>query len=119
MAKLLNEDIIDAISEGGEGSLELLSEHWRSLNKESGISAENLILNALECAGMLYGAKKYQETIDWLDATTLEVAKTEGEESDTYSMFVQDERLENMRADALDRSGLEDEDENDFEVEDE
>ena len=63
---------------------------------------------------MLYAAKAYQDTIDWLDAIMLDIAKTYGEESEHYEQFVENEELENLRMNALDKSSLEEEEEEEF-----
>jgi hypothetical protein len=119
MAIIAKEDVLDAISDESDNMLDVLTEYWHGLNKESGATPENIVVNAKYCAEMLYAAKKYQESLDWLDAIGIEIAKTEGDESDAYSLFVQDPDLEDLRVRALDRSGLDTDEEEDEDIEDE
>ena len=60
---------------------------------------------------MLYNAKAYQDTLDWLDSTGLLIAKTHGEESAEYEGFIENEDLENLRMNSLDKSAAEEEEE--------
>ena len=119
MATVSKEDVIDAIAEESEERLELLSDYWKGLNEENGTSPEQYVAHSLACADMLYKAKAYQDTLDWLEAIGEEIIKAEGEESDAYVAFAEDEDLETMRMNALDRSGLEEEEEEDFGDDDE
>ena len=94
MAIITKEDIIDAIDETNENRLEMLTEYWQSLLEEDGTDPKHLVAHSLSCAKMLYAAKGYQDTLDWLDAIGLEIAKTHGEESDQYVAFIEDEDLD-------------------------
>lgn len=114
MATITKEDVLDAIDDKSENKLEMLTEYWQLLGEEGEKTPSNLILHSISCAQMLYAAKEYQDTIDWLDALTLDIAKTYGEESEQYEQFVENEELENLRMNALDKSSLEEEEEEDF-----
>ena len=114
MAIITKEDVIDAIDETNENRLEMLTEYWQSLLEEDGTDAKHLVAHSLSCAKMLYAAKGYQDTLDWLDAIGLEIEKTHGAESDQYVAFIEDEDLENLRMNALDKSSIEEEEAEDF-----
>lgn len=120
MATISKEDVIDAIDDASESRLEMLTEYWQSLLEEDGRDPKHLVKHSYDCAKMLYGAKAYQDTLDWLDATGLEIEKLEGAEGEGYVAFIEDEDLENLRMNALDKSAVEeDEEEDDFPVDDE
>ncbi len=119
MATVSKEDVIDAIAEESEERLELLSELWRSMNEEGGTTPAKYVAHSLACAEMLYKAKAYQDTLDWLETIGEEIIKAEGEESEAYVAFSEDEDLETLRMNALDRSGLEEEEEEEFSGDDE
>jgi hypothetical protein len=112
MAIITKEDVLDAIDDKNENALDLLTEYWQLQNEEDGKA--KIVDNAIVCAQMLFSAKAYQETIDWLDAVGLDIAKTYGEESPEYEQFMENEELENMRMDALDKSSFEEEEEDLF-----
>ncbi len=114
MATITKEDVLDAIDDKSENKLEMLTEYWQSLNEEGEKSGKRLIAQSLACAQMLYAAKAYQDTLDWLDAVGLDIAKTYGEESEEYEQFVENEDLENLRMNALDKSSIEEEEGDDF-----
>lgn len=114
MATITQEDVLDAIDDQNENKLEMLTDYWQSLNEEGSLGATNLIANTVVCAQMLYNAKAYQDTIEWLDAIMLDIAKNYGEESGEYEQFVENEDIENLRMNALDKSSIEEEEEDDF-----
>lgn len=118
MAIITEEDVVDAIDEENENRLDLLTDYWQGLVDEDKGSTSKLIAHTLTCAKLLYNAKAYQDTLDWLDATGLTIAKTHGEESSEFEGFVENEDLENLRMNALDKSAVED-DEEGFEDENE
>lgn len=112
MATITKEDVIDSIDEGNENKLDMLTEYWLSLlEEEGGKEPKKLVSECFVCAKMLYSAKGYQDTLDWLDAVGLEIAKTYGEESEQYVEFIESEDLENLRMNALDKSGIEEDEE--------
>ena len=113
------EDVLDAIEELNENRLDLLTEYWLSLIEEGEKTPDNVTLHTLTCANMLYAGKAYQDTLDWLDATGGEIAKTYGEEGDVHVAFVENEDIENLRMNALDKSTIEEEEDDDFGAEDE
>ncbi|KKU78822.1 MAG: hypothetical protein UY04_C0025G0008 [Parcubacteria group bacterium GW2011_GWA2_47_7] len=115
MATISKEDIIDAIDELNENRLDMLTEYWQFLiAEEGGTEAKPLVDASVACANMLYSAKAYQDTLDWLDAIGLEIAKTYGEESEQYVEFIESDDLENLRMNALDKSSIEDDEDEDF-----
>ncbi len=114
MAIITKEDVLDAIDDKKEGVLDMLTDYWQSQNEEDGKDPKVIIANAIICAKMLFSAKAYQDTLDWLDAVSLDIAKTYGEESEVYEQFVENEEIENLRMDALDKSSFEEEEEEDF-----
>jgi len=118
MAMITEEDVVDAIDEKSESRLDLLTDYWQGLVDEDKDNAEKLIAHTLTCAKFLYRAKAYQDTLDWLDATGLTIMKSFGEESPEYEAFIENEDLENLRMNALDKSAVE-EDEEGFEEESE
>lgn len=116
---LTQEDVTDAVNDTENlEALDLLTQLFKKWNKEEGISAQGIIKNAKRCAQMLYDAKRYEDVVIWLDSATLEVAKKEGAESDTYSAFVESEDLENLRMKAFDKSTEEEEELDDDEDDD-
>ena len=120
MATISKEDVIDAIDDVSEGRLEMLTDFWQSLLEEDGREPKFLVKHSYECAKMLYSAKAYQDTLDWLDAVGLEIEKMEGAEGEGYVAFIEDENIEELRMNALDKSAVEeDEEEDDFPVDDE
>ena len=116
MAIITEEDVVDAIDEENESRLDLLTDFWQVLVDEEKGSIPKLIAHTITCAKLLYSAKAYQDTLDWLDATGLTIAKTYGEESGEYEAFIENEDLENLRMNALDKNAAE-EDEEGFEEE--
>jgi len=115
MAIISKEDVIDAIDDVSESRLEMLSDLWQSLLDEDGRDPRHLVKHSYECAKMLYDAKAYQDTLDWLDIAGLEIEKMEGAEGEGYVAFIEDENIENLRMNALDKSAVEeDEEEDDF-----
>ena len=118
MATISKEDVIDAIDEENENRLDILTDYWQNLVDEDTGNAQKLVERTTECAKLLYSAKAYQDTLDWLDSIGLSLAKTFGEESEIYELFIEDENLENIRMEALDKSSIEEEEE-EFELDDE
>lgn len=115
MATITKEDVLDAIDDENENKLDMLTEYWQSLNEEeSRLEVDQFIANSILCAKMLYTAKAYQDMLDWLDSIGLEIVKTYGEESDEYEQFIENEDLENLRMNALDKSSIEEEEVEDF-----
>jgi hypothetical protein len=113
------EDVVDAIDDvENMEALDMLTALWKQWNKEEGFTAEKAIANAKRCAQMLYGAKRYEDVVSWLDAIALEVSKQEGAESDAYSAFIESEDLENLRMKAFDKS-IEEEEEEEIDSDDE
>jgi hypothetical protein len=120
MATVTKEDVIDAVDELSDNRLDLLTDYWQGLLDENAeLSPDDLIATTLLSAQILYSAKAYQDTLDWLDATGADIAKTYGEESDHYVRFVEDEDIEDLRMNALDKSSIEEEEEEDDFNEDE
>ena len=114
MPIITKEDIIDAIDEKNENRLDMLTDFWQlQVEEEGGKESKNLVVYAVTCAKMLYGAKAYQDTLDWLDAVGLEIAKLFGEEGEQYVAFIENEDIENLRMEALDKSSIEEEEEED------
>jgi hypothetical protein len=107
MAMITKEDVIDAIEEEREDRLDLLTEYWQAEMDEQ--PNKDLASHAYDAAKLLYERKAYQDVVDWLDAIGLQLEKSEGEESEAYVAYLEDDRLEEMRMNALERSSLEEE----------
>ncbi len=115
MAIITKEDIIDAIDEKNENRLDLLTDYWQlQLEEEGGKEPKNIVAATFVCAKMLYSAKAYQDTLDWLDTAGLDIAKLYGEEGEEYVAFIESEDIENLRMEALDKSSIEEEEEEDM-----
>lgn len=117
MATISKEDVIDAIDDLSEERLDLLSEYWFALNEDVDGSIDKMVTNTITCAKMLYSAKAYQDVLDWLDAIENEIAEQYGAESDHMTAFMEDPELEDLKMNALDHSGLEEDEEDDVDEE--
>lgn len=113
------EDVIDALEdlENAE-ALNTVTEFYEELS--AGKSVGDRIKNVVRAAQMIYDAKRYEDTVVWLDMMGTKFSDSDGPDSDVYTAFVEDEDIESLRMKATDKAlGDEEEEMDDFEDDDE
>lgn len=118
--RIAKEDVVDAASDPEQAdTLDLLTLYFEQECGESK-DADVLIKEAKAAATILFEAKRYEDTVEWLDRVATKLSDEEGPDSELYMAFAESEDLEDLRMKATDKIfGGEEEEEDDYNDDDE
>ncbi len=121
MDRIVKEDVVDAANDPEQtDTLDLLTLYYEQ-ECGDGKDAEVLIKEAKDAAMILFEAKRYEDTVEWLDRVATKLSDEEGPDSELYMAFAESEELEELKMKATDKifGGEEEEEEDDYGDDDE
>jgi hypothetical protein len=121
MDRIAKEDVIDAANDPEQSdTLDLLTLYFEQECGESKDAAV-IIKEAHDAAMILFDAKRYEDTVEWLDRVATKLSDEEGPDSELYMAFAESEELEDLRMKATDKifGGEEEEEDDDYNNDDE
>ncbi len=121
MDRIVKEDVVDAAGDPEQtDTLDLLTIYFEQECAGSK-DADVLIKEAKAAATILFEAKRYEDTVEWLDRVATKLSDEEGPDSELYMAFAESEDLEDLRMKATDKifGGEEEEEDDDYDNDDE